>query len=351
MTGRLRIASLCGTIKPLFSGTEDYHEMLLQALAQAGADPVAIDVGDWRLTRIGALSQRVAAAHPDLVLMQYPTDAFGRSLLPQLFASIQQIAPLVITLHEFTAAHPLRRAALAPLLMRARAVVVTAERERDGLLSWFPWLRRRMYVIPIGTNIPPHSNTPVDPPEIVYFGQIRPHKGLEVFLECRDQLAERFPRARFRVIGSRVPQFSDYYEQIASVAAGKGVDMLGGMTEAEVAATLARAQCALLPFPGGASFRRSSLLAAAACGVPIVTLAGPDTPAEIVEWLQPPTDPRQLTGRVAALLEDPAAQRRSSEQSRRVAAHTSWDTIAARYMDLLGRIVARREILPAAVHP
>jgi glycosyltransferase involved in cell wall biosynthesis len=291
----------------------------------------------------------VKATHPDIVLMQYPTDAFGRGLLPQLFATVQQIAPLAITLHEFTAAHPLRRIALGPLLARARVVVVTAERERDSLLAWYPWLRRRVQIIPIGTNIAGHTSIPAEPPEIVYFGQIRPHKGLETFLECRDELAERFPQARFRVIGSRVPLFSDYYEQIAGRAAANGVEMLGGLTEGEVSATLGRAACALLPFPGGASFRRSSLLAAASCGVPIVTLAGPDTPAEMMEWLQPPTEPGALAGRVAALLEDPEARRRSSEQSRRVAAHAGWDRITARYMEVLSA-AAKRAPVAAVAH-
>jgi glycosyltransferase involved in cell wall biosynthesis len=347
----LRLAMLCGSIKPLFSGTEDYQDRLAKALRQVGADVVDIDIGNWRLQRAKTLLRAVSAARPDAILLQYPTDAFGRSLLPQAFATVQRIAPLVVTVHEFTAGHPLRRLALAPLLLRASAVVTTAQREMDGVLSWYPWLRRRMHVIPIGSNMPPRDWQPAEPASVVYFGQIRPSKGLEHVLDCRDQLAGRFPDARFSIIGSRVPQFAAYCDEIAAACAARGVTLLMGLPEAGVSAALAAAQCALLPFPDGASFRRTSLLAAAGCGTPIVTLAGPDTPAELTALLRPATEPGQLTDHVAALLSDEAGRQDAHARSLQVAARVSWNSIAAQHMAMLGAICAGTSARAVAAVP
>ena len=341
MRGGLRVAAICGSIKPLFSGTDDYHERLLQALAEAGADPIEINIRDWRLQRGGALLKAVSAARPDVILLQYPTDAFGRSLLPQLFATVQHVAPLAVTLHEFTAAHPLRRLALTPILLRAGAVVMTAQREVDGLLSSYSWLKPRTHVIPLGNTFPPREWQPEQPPSIVYFGQIRPNKGIESFLACRDELVAAFPSTQFSIIGSRVPQFSAYYSEIAAAAASRNVNLLSGLSEDDVSAALARAQCALLPFPDGASFRRTSLLAAAACGTPIVTLAGSDTPAELTRLLHAVPAPEHLAGMVATLLTDEVARGLAHECSLQVAARVSWKTIAGLYLNVLGALPAR----------
>ena len=112
--------SLCGSIKPLFSGTDDYTESLIGALQERGIEVHPVNLRHWNLSHAGRLLNAVAAARPDAILMQYPTNSFGGSLAPHAFAVSQRVAPLVVTLHEFTRVHVLRRLSIGPLLVRSR---------------------------------------------------------------------------------------------------------------------------------------------------------------------------------------------------------------------------------------
>ena len=60
--------------------------------------------------------------------MQYPTGAFGHSLGPVVLGMVQRLAPMMVMLHEFTAAHPVRKAAVGALLLGADRISVVAER-------------------------------------------------------------------------------------------------------------------------------------------------------------------------------------------------------------------------------
>jgi glycosyltransferase involved in cell wall biosynthesis len=230
----LRLVTLCGSIKPLFSGTDDFHENLVEVLRRKQVDARPVDLKQWRVAQVPELLRRVAAERPDAILMQYPTDAFSAALGPHVFSALQRQAPLVVTLHEFAAANPIRRASVGVLLARCAAVVATAETERRSLVAWFPWLKARSCVIPIGGNFPGREWRPSEPPIVVYFGQIRPEKGLEEFIACKDVLAAQFPSAKFVVAGSRVPKFASYYQTIEIEARNRGIDVLGEMAPERV---------------------------------------------------------------------------------------------------------------------
>jgi glycosyltransferase involved in cell wall biosynthesis len=338
----LRVVTLCGSIKPLFSGTDDFHDNLVTKLRQRQIDPRPVDLKRWGLTQVPGLLRRVASERPDAILMQYPTDAFDAALGPHAFSVLQRQAPLVVTLHEFAAANLIRRASLSILLARCAAVVATAETERQALLSWFPWLKRRTCVIPISANLPEREWRPSEQPLVVYFGQIRPEKGLEDFFACHAALADRFTDAKFVIVGSRVPKFASYYQTIEADAGKRGIDLRGEMGPDQVSDFLRTATVALLPFPAGASFRRGSLLAAAVCGVPIATLRGAETPAEMADVLRPATSREELVAQVAACLSDSAMRNAAHARSCRLAALVSWDAIAERYLDLFSRLTTRQ---------
>ena len=331
----LRIVGLCGSIKPLYSGTDDYADVLYDALRTRGADLRAVDTVRWGLTSLPNLLRAVQQEAPDVVLMQYPTDAFGRGLAIPAWALLQRCAPLVVTLHEFTATHHLRRLAVGALLTRVHTVVTTAEREARGLVSWYPWLRRRVRIVPIGPNIPSRNWAPTAPPEVVYFGQIRPNKGIEDFLDYRDRLSSDFPHIIFRILGSPVPQFAEYYRKVVASAGKRNVKVSDGLSSAQIADALATATVAVLPIPGGASFRRGSLLAAAVCGVPVVTTTGPDTPADLATALALASTPDEVVSMTARLLSDDSARTEAHRQSKALGNSVEWDKIAQIYCGIL----------------
>jgi glycosyltransferase involved in cell wall biosynthesis len=339
---KLRLVTLCGSIKPQFSGTDDFHDTLVAVLQQRNIDARPVDLKRWGLTQVPKLLRQVAAERPDAILVQYPTDAFDAALGPHAFSALQRQAPLIVTLHEFAATNPLRRVSLSILLARAATVVTTTDRERKSLLSWYPWLERRTCVIPIAANLPGRVWRPSPRPTVAYFGQIRPEKGIEEYIACRDALAARFPYVEFVIAGSRVPKFASYYRTVEAETRKRGMCLHTEMQPDQVSDFLRTATVALLPFPSGASFRRGSLLAAAVCGTPIVTLRGQETSPEMAELLAPAGSRDELLAQVAACLSVSAARDAAHDRSCRLAALVSWDTIADRYVGIFSRLTARQ---------
>ena len=231
----IRLASLCGSIKPHFSGTEDYHTALLDALGGFGLDADVVDRAKWTMPQLPGLLRAVRKARPDAILLQYPTDAFARGLSIHAFALLQRSAPLIVTLHEFSAAHPLRRLSLLALLARATAVVTTTSGEADRLCTWYPWLRPRVQIVPVGATMPARAWRPSVPREVVYFGQIRPEKGLDEFIAVQARLAAAGSDASFTIIGSRVPLFASYFDRIAAAARKCNIEIVTGLSSDGVA--------------------------------------------------------------------------------------------------------------------
>ena len=345
----IRLASLCGSIKPHFSGTEDYHAALLDALGGLGLDAEVVDRADWTMPHLPALLRAVRDVRPDAILLQYPTDAFARSLSIHAFALLQRTAPLIVTLHEFSAAHPLRRLSLLGLLARAAAVVTTTSGEADRLCAWHPWLRPRVQVIPIGANTPARPWRPSVPREVVYFGQIRPEKGLEEFIAVQARLAAAGSDASFTIIGSYVPLFASYFDRIAGAARARNIEIVTGLSSGAVSDRLSRATLALLPYPDGASMRRSSLLAAAMCGVPIMTRTSGETPPELAALVASASGVTEMAMLVSDHLGSPAALKAAHENSCRLAAMVSWDAIAAKYAPIIAAAAARGHARPDAL--
>ena len=54
----LRLVTLCGSIKPLFSGTDDFHENLVEVLRRKQVDARPVDLKQWGLAQVPELLGR-----------------------------------------------------------------------------------------------------------------------------------------------------------------------------------------------------------------------------------------------------------------------------------------------------
>jgi glycosyltransferase involved in cell wall biosynthesis len=313
----------------------DSQDLLEPILSARGIDIIPVDLGNWSLAAVPKVLKAIARQRPDGILMQYPTFAFGKSLGPPVLSMLQQIAPNLVMLHEFVAAHPLRKAAVGVLLLGADRIGVTAEREANGLVSWYPWLRQRIRSIPIASNIPGRSWHPTKPARVIYFGQLRPNKGIEDFFTCRDRIAAQVPEAIFEIVGARVPGLESYTKMVLDNAASRGITLTLDREPLEVSAILSAATVALLPFPGGSSLRRGSLLAAAACGIPIVTTTGDDTPALLRHHVEPARDDDALVAITVNYLRNEEARLEAHRRSMQLDRQIGWELTAERYIDVL----------------
>lgn len=347
----IRVVTLCGSTPSKFDAVRDSQDILEARLVEAGLSVHPVDLGGWSLRMLPAILREIARQQPDVILMQYPSRAFGASLGPVAISAIQRIAPLVVMLHEFVAAHPLRKAAVAALLARSKLIGVTADREKATLGNWFPWIRHRLRDIPIASNIPARPWAPSAPPRVVYFGQMRPQKGLEDFFECHDRIRSAMPHVEFGIIGAPVPKFAEYGAAIQDKARARGMTLLPSGESADVADALARATLALLPFPDGASFRRGSLFAAAGCGVPIVTTVGDDTPDQLLPFLEPAGIVTELTALALRFLSDEPSLLQAHQRSVSLSRLFGWDRTVDCYLKVLDEAIAHRPGLPASRIP
>jgi polysaccharide biosynthesis protein PslF len=354
----------------------------------------------WRSWRqvITALDQ----VRPDVLHIQYQTGAYGMhpaiNLLPWRLGRRSWRPAVVVTAHDllqpylFPKAGPLRRWVTRRLIRDADAVVVTNEADFATVRDWRLEIGDSSVIsnlqppalIPIGSNIP------VAPPEgyardawrlrlqvapeqtlVAYFGLISHSKGLDTLL---DALAQLPPRFRLLVVGgaATAPEDRAYAEHIRRVIdqQGLGPRMIttGHCAPSEVSAHLLAADLAALPFADGASFRRGSLLAALAHGVPTVTTQPPEPRTENREptnqapvlgrvpsgWfsvlrlvdgehalLVPPGDAAALAAALARLADDLALRQRLSAGARALAARFMWPEIAAQHEALYDGLISR----------
>jgi polysaccharide biosynthesis protein PslF len=128
----------------------------------------------------------------------------------------------------------------------------------------------------------------------------------------------------------------------------------GYLPPTEISAALLAADMAVLPYAGGASFRRGSLLAVLEHGLPVVTTtpADKDTHSALAERhaaiLVAPGDPAALVEAVQSLAKDPHLRQQLAEGASALARAFSWERIAGMhlelYRDLIDRTDRRRTI-------
>lgn len=411
---RMRIALLSAEYPPQPGGVGDYTLRLGTALAERGhtinvltsAANVLVGLSSLPTQAIAAWGWRswreVVAAldrlRPDVLHIQYQTGAYGMhpaiNLLPWRLRGLPTRPRIAVTAHDllmpylFPKAGPLRGWVTRRLLRDADAVVVTNEQDFAQVAEWrmarmppqtLASAGSRYLAADLPVVIPIGSNIPVAPPQgydradwraqlgvqpsdllVAYFGLVSRSKGLDVLIDALGQLPEHM---RLIVVGGMATAPADraYAEEvhrhIDAQRLGRRVISTGHCAAAEVSAHLLAADLGALPFADGASFRRGSLLALLAHGLPTATTRGPDqmprarlpsasfTLRPLVDGesalLVPPSDAAALASALLRLADDPALRERLAAAGRAWTAPFAWQTIAAQHEALYEEL--RRE--------
>jgi glycosyltransferase involved in cell wall biosynthesis len=385
-----RVLFITGEYPPTIGGIGDYTARLAASLRgagiqvgilTAGGTPVPGEVGvarsipGWGLRGLPAIARAIRAARPDLIHIQYQAGAFagrGGIILLARWLRLRRRIPVVVTFHDrcvpylFPKAGLVRAVALNDL---ARSAVATIATNGD---DWATFnadksIAQHLHLIPIGSNIvalePAQSGDGrsatraalgVAPQTtvIAYFGLISASKGLDLLLDAVARAADQLADFRLLLIGGTASAtdreaFGESGD-LAGALRARGLEQLttitGALPAAAVAAHLAAADVVILPYRDGASWRRGSLLAALAAGVPTITTvpqrgydAGGRLPSlddGLHAALVPANDPAALAAALVRLASDPAARARLATGGRAVAQHFSWATIAAAHREL-----------------
>lgn len=281
----------------------------------------------------------LAIGDPDIRHLQW-------SAVPQIDAGLLAgtSTPLVVTVHEPTPRRPRRgqQGALGRLLRGADAVITHTDGGRKTVVDAYRVPKERTHVIEHGafTHVARVDPTPLDPeldrwlgsgPTILFFGLLRPWKGVDVLLDAFSRVQR--PDARLLVVGR--PRMDT--APLRALADDRVRFVERFVSDSEVPTLFARADIVALPYR---EVEQSGVLATAlAFGRPIVCSRVGGF-AETVERhgvaaLVPPGDPKALAVELVTLLDDPARRRSLAFAARRAAdGPLAWPTVAEQTMDL-----------------
>ena len=306
----MRVCLVVGSDGARFCGVRDYSLRLAEALRA-----LEVDAEVRGLARAGGLHGF------DVVHVQYPAIGFRYSLKPMLLGWMG-VGCVVATVHEYGAMPWVQRVAMQGFRVTARGLVFTTEAERGRFGAGGAW------VIGIGSNVVAPLRAAVERNGcVVYFGQVRPEKGLEEFLA----LAARMPGRRFLVLGAEVEKHRGYLQALRA-GSPAGVEWILNEELERVAERMSEALAAYLPFPDGATLKRGSLLGALVCGLPVVTAFSAETPDDLRQVVLGAATLDEAVGLIEKLAGDAGWAGEVGERGRRFAERFSWDAIAREHM-------------------
>jgi glycosyltransferase involved in cell wall biosynthesis len=344
--------------------TPPYDHALAAALVRAGADvelvtsrflygPVPSAEG-YRVTEFfyrrtarrgaggrGRVALKLAEHVPDMLRLR--RRAAAADLVHYQWLTVQQLdalllppkRPRVLTAHDVLPREPRpgQRAATRRLLRSMDAVIAHSEHGARRLRDELGVDPARVHVIPHGafdylTRLPEERPLPeelagVEKPVVLFFGLLRPYKGLDVLLDAWRAVDAD---AELWIVG--MPRMDLAPLRTAADARVRFVPRF--VSDPEIPAFFRRADLVVLPYR---ETEASGVLYAALAFGKAMVLSDVGGFSEVgAGRLVPPSDPVALSAALSALLADESERRLLGDQAR--AAAVSWDDVAARTLDL-----------------
>ena len=341
----LRVCLVVGEPRENHCGVRDYTLTLAQALRRIDVHAEVVAPDAWKLSTFGAFRRSLGPGQVDVLHVQYPSIGYRGSLLPHL-AGISGIARrTVVTVHEFSALPKQQQLSMHLFRLVADRLVFVSEYEQTRYRTFLKGAGPKQQVVPIGSNVPACTSAAERLRTVLYFGQIRPNKGLERFLELASTDQVLGQPVQFVVAGSVPPRHTAYFQQLRGSAPAT-VEWKLDLPFDEVAELMNRSLASYLPFPDGASLRRGSLLAAFNNGLPVISTIGPAT-GSLRSQLLVADSPTEAVGHLEALIANPELLASISSRLRQWAGRFSWEGIAREheqlYLDVLQAGARSRE--------
>ncbi|MCF6148422.1 MAG: glycosyltransferase family 4 protein [Candidatus Kuenenia sp.] len=349
-------------------GVGDYTYRLANGLAKPGINIAVITTDDaaitasennaisvfkliknWRLYNIFKIIHCIKKIQPDCIHIQYPTRGYKWFLLPNMlplfcrwfFPKIQRI----VTIHEFSIAHPLRKMGMIFLLLFSDKIIFPDQREAESVLKWLPIIKTKYTIIPIGANIEPSlhkkmAEKPQDIPYIVYFGFATKSKGIDTLLHALKQLRPFAISCKLVMI----TQLSyPLQEMINKLNLEHEIVVTGHCFPEQISHYFQNAFACVLPFNDGISLRRSTFLTAICHNVPVITTKGKDVPSCLKNWenviLTEIGNSGEIADTIVKLIQNPELREKISNNTKELAKYFSWDAICKKHVELYSSII------------
>lgn len=398
----MRICFVTGEYPPMQGGVGDFTHELGRALIELGHQVAVVTSYRAQLQGSGTLDPSkpqeprvypiihtwnwtcwehvLHVAHTfasDILSIQYQTAAYAMhpaiNFLPLRLHLSENRPRVVVTFHDlrepylFPKAGVVRKWVNLALARWCDAAIVTNIEDYEQLKQIHPVILRsaqNLHLIPIGSNIHPqpppgynraawrHSLGILDDEILLcYFGFLNASKGGEVLFRALAELLHRGHKAKLLMIGGQVgdsdPTDLAYFERVKAL--GQELDLQNhvlwtGYTPPEwVSANFLAADICVLPYRDGASYRRGTLMAALAHGLPIVS-TWPRIPIVTLMdgeniLLVPPDDVMAIVEAIEKLIANPAWRAQLAHGARELAREFTWERIAVQTAQVYGELV------------
>jgi glycosyltransferase involved in cell wall biosynthesis len=238
------------------------------------------------------------------------------------------------------------------------AIVYVHPRDQAMARRWAPLSSRRSTLIPIASNVPAlapdedrrrrvRAELGIGDDEYVavFFGEVRPDKGVQHLLDAAEGMHRRGIKARAVVVstvGTHDFGLNSYEKEILSrleVGTRESWALLArAETPVRAAEILHASDLAAFPFTMGAAENRGSLMAAVVNAVPVLTTRGISTPpnyeADYGAETVPAAEPTKFAARLESLLCCPADRAALKAKAEAAAGRFTWSRIAEQTIEV-----------------
>jgi glycosyltransferase involved in cell wall biosynthesis len=327
----LKVALIVGDNRTPFCGVKNYARSLGDALAERDVVAHVLTPNDWSAASVFEFARQLRKESYDVVHLQYPSVGYRGSLFPH-FLGLMKVADVsVVTVHEYSAL-PLAQRMSTQLFRGTAARVIFCSRYEQALYDrQLSTLGAPQLVVPIGSNVPEAAFSGSRDKTIVYFGQIRPRKGIEQYIDLARRSLNSERQFDFHIMGSAPAAHQEYLANLQQSAPG-AIKWSFDLEFEKVAETLASSFATYLPFPDGVSERRGSMLAALTNGLPVVSTIGEATPSEMLPSFLKSTGSEEALSILDGLVDVPERHARLCAASKAHAARYAWSSIAAQHV-------------------
>jgi glycosyltransferase involved in cell wall biosynthesis len=333
IVGRVRVAMIVGDNRTRHCGVKDGAHQLAEALTHNGFDVSVLAPKDWSPKSVWKFFRQLRREKYDILHVQYPSIGYRGSLVPHMLGLMHTARAAVATLHEYSAFPRIQKLSTHVFRLSADALFFGSEYERSKFNSYLGLLGASQVVFPVVSQVPSVPTSNGRDTTVLYFGQIRPNKGLEAYLSLARQSVQLRRMYQFRIMGS-ISKAHEVYAQSLQAQAPKEIRWSFDLPFEEIGSILSRSFAAYLPFPDGASERRGSLLAAWANGLPVVSQIGPATTPSLRELLVIARDAEEALCALDKLAARPDESERIGRASREYSLSRTWGDVAKRYADV-----------------
>ncbi|WP_422683914.1 glycosyltransferase [Candidatus Methylopumilus universalis] len=271
---------ITGSLPPMSCGVGDYTKRLAEELASDLNHEVIVltsqgvfndifkfkvlsEILNWSILESLKYILILKKNKPDLIHIQFPTQGYGRGLLPFFIPFINFIfrVKTVQTWHEVYSLKFLPLVFFKSIF--SGSIIITREKYSTYLSKFFRFFlfKKKFHYIAVASNLPPvnlskHSFSEVksfyqknQSRLIVFFGFIYPNKGIELIFSIADPSKDQI------VIAGNFGLNVDYNNQIHKLAFSKfwkgKVLITGSLPEIEASKLLSVADTIILPFRNG----------------------------------------------------------------------------------------------------